>query len=323
MGSISYHRDQVMIVNIDVASRVLNRILLRYLSVSRGSLIARRAFIDVGELAKYLKDTCGNTTCIALVHAESMNGEIYVTQGDIVASYLEVDGEQLNGTNALNRLKELNKGYVEVYSFNPQVIGYIHRHVDALIKEVRSEIRTPGKIMMSTNTILRLIDIPCYIDGLEFTDGEEIVYTNITCNDEDLSLYTVLISLRLLDIYSIAPSVINYSVRLKTLEQGIIREKIVRKTLEIPDEITRIIYIELPMILASVGSHLLNIGIKRLRGNIILNIEVTPPIFTMEPSELASSIYNTLSRLISKLEVNVEYTMKTPLGPVKTRGKAP
>ncbi|MEM3805981.1 MAG: hypothetical protein QXV08_08000, partial [Desulfurococcus sp.] len=73
-----------MIVNIDVASRVLNRILLRYLSVSRGSLIARRAFTNGGELTKYLKDTCRNATCIALVHGEKVGGEIYVTQGDIV-----------------------------------------------------------------------------------------------------------------------------------------------------------------------------------------------------------------------------------------------
>lgn len=312
-----------MIVNIDVASRVLNRILLRYLSVSRGSLIARRAFTNGGELTKYLKDTCRNATCIALVHGEKVGGEIYVTQGDIAASYLEVEGEQLNGANALNRLKELNKGYVEVYSFNPQVISYIHRHIDTLIKEIRSGIKTSGKIMTSTNAILRLIDIPCYIDELEFMDGEEIVYADITCNDEDLILYTILILLRLLDIYSIAPSIINYSARLKTLEQGIIREKIVEKTLEIPDEITRKMYIELPIILAAVGSHLLNIGIKKQHGKIILNIEVTPPIFTMEPSELASSIYNALGRFISKLEVNVEYVVKTPMGPVKTRGKAP
>ncbi|WP_276814644.1 hypothetical protein [Desulfurococcus amylolyticus] len=312
-----------MIVNIDVASRVLNRILLKYLSVSRGSLIARMAFTNEGELFKYLKDTCRNTICIALIHAGNVNGEIYVTQENIVASYLEVGGEQLNGVNALNKLKELNNGYVEVYSFNPQVISYIHKHIDTLIKEVRSEAKTSGKIMTSMNTILRLIDIPCYIDELEFMNGEEMIYVDAACNDEDLTLYIILILLRLLDLYSISPSVINYSVRLKTLEQGIIKEKIVKKYLEIPDDTTRMIYLELPMILASVGSHLLNIEIKRQRGKIILNIEATPPIFTMEPDELASRIYNALSRYISKLEVNVEYTVKTPVGPVKTRGKAP
>jgi len=64
-----------LIVSIDVASRALNRILLRYLALSRGSLIERRNGVSGRDLEAYLEKTCENRVCIAVLSSPGFQGK--------------------------------------------------------------------------------------------------------------------------------------------------------------------------------------------------------------------------------------------------------
>jgi len=311
-------------VSIDVASRILNRILLRYLALSRGSLIERKKGVSGRDLEAYLKKTCGDYTCIAVLSSPGFHGEIYVARGAVITAYLEIDGEQLSGSDALSRIRSLKGFDIEVYSFNPDVIAYIHQQMDSLIRNIGEEPRTIKKVTIITNTILVLTDVPCYIDDATLSPDEEVVDYLIACFNEDYSHHILLVALRILDIYSILPSRMNYLTRVKRIEQGILGETLVRGTIEIPDETLRRIYAEIPVIATLLGMHVLKPSVDTSRGKISLHIETTPSSTLKDPDEAARVFYALLKKYTRRLEVALSYTVKTAAGPpLRVTGKAP
>jgi len=313
-----------LIVSMDIASRALNRILLRYLALSRGSLIERKNGVSGRDLEAYLEETCKNHACIAVLSSPSLQGEIYVAGGAITATYLEINGEQLSGNDALSRIRLLEGLDIEVYSFNPGVIAYIHQQMDSLIRDVREEPRAIRKVTMVTNTILRLTDVPCYIEDATLSPDEEVVDYSIVCFNEDYSHHLLLVTLRILDVYSISPSRINYLTRVKRVEQGVLRETLVRGTIEIPDETLRRIYAEIPLIASLLGMQVLKLSVNTSRRKISLRIETTPPATLRDPDESARVFYARLTRYSRRLEVVVSYMVKTAAGlPLRVTGKAP
>jgi len=311
-------------VSIDVASRALNRVLLRYLALSKGSLIERKNGISGRDLEAYLERTCGNHVCIAVLSSPDFQGEIYVTGGAITAAYLEINGEQLSGNDALSRMRSLEGIGIEVYSFNPDVIAYIHRQIDSLIRDVRGEPRTIKKVIMVTNAVLRLTDVPCYIEDATLSPDEEVVDYSIVCFNEDYSHHLLLVALRILDVYSILPSRMNYLTCVKRVEQGALGETLVRGSIEIPDEMLRRIYAEIPVIASLFGMEVLKLSVDASRRKISLHIETTPPSTLVDPNESAQVFYKYLAKCTRRLEVVVSYTVKTAVGsPLRVTGKAP
>jgi len=323
---IRYAMGSVIELNssIDVASRAINRVLLRYLTLSRGSLIEKKNGVSGRDLEAYLKKTCEDQVCIAVLSSPSLHGEVYVASGAITAAYLEIDGEQLSGNEALSRIRSLKGLDIEVYSFNPGVIAYIYQQIDLLTRDVREEPRTIKKATIVTNTLLRLTDVPCYIEDATLSPDEEVVDYSITCFNEDYSHHLLLVALRILDVYSIFPSRINYLTRVKRVEQGILRETLVRGSIEIPDETLRRIYAEIPVIATLLGMQALKLSVDTSKRKISLHIETTPPLTPRDPNESARVFYAYLKKYTRRLEVAVSYTVKTAAGsPLRVTGKAP
>jgi len=313
-----------LIVSIDVASRVLNRILLRYLALSRGSLVERKNGVSGKDLEAYVKKKCENHVCIAVLSSPGFQGEIYVAGGTITAAYLEINGEQLSGNDALSRIRLLNGLDIEVYSFNLDAIAHIHQQMDLLIRDVREEPRTIKKVTTVTNAILRLTDVPCYIEDAKLSPDEEVVDYSIVCFNEDYSHHLLLVALRILDVYSISPSRMNYLTRVKRVEQGVLGETLVRGTIEIPDETLGRIYAEIPVIASLLGMQVLKLSVDTSRRKISLHIETTPPLTPIDPDESARVFYAHLTKYTRRLEVAVSYTVKTATGlPLRVTGKAP
>jgi len=313
-----------LIASIDEASRTLNRILLRYLALSRGSLIERKNGVSGRDLEAYLERTCKNYVCIAVLSSPGFHGEIYVAGGTITATYLEINGEQLSGNDALSRMRSLEGVDIEVYSFNPDVIAHIHQQMDSLIRDVREEPRTIKKVITVTNTILRLTDVPCYIEDATLSPDEEVVDYSIVCFNEDYSHHLLLVALRILDVYSISPSRMNYLTRVKRVEQGILGETLVRGSIEIPDETLRRIYAEIPVIASLLGIQVLKLSVDASRRKVSLHIETTTPLILIDPNESAQVFYKYLTKCTRRLEVAVSYTVKTAAGlPLRVTGKAP
>ncbi|ADV64619.1 hypothetical protein [Desulfurococcus mucosus] len=312
-----------MIVDIEASSRILNRVLLRYIILSRGSIVAKNKGIPGSRVLEYVGKACRSNVCMALLRAPGIWGDIYVSQGVPAAVNMEVDGEYLSGGLALEKLKELGEVDVEVYAFNPEVVDGIYRQVDSLIKDVKGEVEADRKTMTIVNTLLKLTDTPCYMEELRLSGGEDLLEARMVCVGKDLSFHAMLLALRILDLYSVAPSTLRFSTRLKTLEHGVLVEKKVEGDMEIHDDTTRNIYVNLPSILASAGSHVLRAEVDRERGKTVVRVEATPPALDVEPDELAAMIHRSLSKSLRRLEVIVEYVVETAVGPVKVSGKAP
>jgi len=313
-----------LIVSIDEASRTLNRILLRYLALSRGSLVERKNGVSGRDLEAYLEKKCENHVCIAVLSSPGFRGEIYVAGGAITATYLEIDGEQLSGNDALSRIRSLEGFDIAVYSFNPDVIAYMHQQMDSLIRKVREESGTIKKAIMVTNAILRLTDVPCHIEDATLSPDEEVVDCSIVCFNEDYSHHLLLVVLKMLDAYSILPSRINYLTRVKRVEQGVPGETLVRGTIEIPDEILRRIYAEIPVVASLLGMQVLKLSVDTSRRKISLHIETTPPLTLTDPNESARVFYAYLTKYTRRLEIAVSYMVKSATNlPLKVTGKAP
>jgi len=247
-----------------------------------------------------------------------------VADGAIIATYLEINGEQLSGSDALSRMRSLEGIDIEVYSFNPDVIAHIHQQMDSLIRDVREEPRTIKKVIMVTNTVLRLTDVPCYIEDAKLSLDEEVVDYSIVCFNEDYSHHLLLVALRILDAYSILPSRMNYLTHVKRVERGVLGETLVRGSIEIPDETLRRIYAEIPVIASLLGMQVLKLTVDASKRKISLHIETTSPLTPRDPYESAQAFYAHLAKYTRRLEITVSYTVKTATGlPLRVTGKAP